>query len=238
METQSQPPDLTLQLPRDVYHVVVYTLRGLLPPPETDTPEAEARRDRAAIARVASMLPANDEEADLASRCVAHAAYAMDCLRLARGYRATDHAYFLKCTAQAASTERKAQSARSLLLRLQAERRKRQADNAAADQDAWTEHCAIGMMADALGTPRPRRRRNHRHRRRPPRNRRRNPCPTRSPRQTGMRSSIRSVPRASVPWAACRSHAISVRPRPNWSTPSSPAPARRCALSKRFRNRR
>jgi hypothetical protein len=135
--------------------VVVYTLRGLLPPPETDTPEAEARRDRAAIARVASMLPANDEEADLASRCVAHAAYAMDCLRLARGYRATDHAYFLKCTAQAASTERKAQSARSLLLRLQAERRKRQADNAAADQDAWTEHCAIGMMADALGVASP-----------------------------------------------------------------------------------
>ena len=94
MDTQSQPVDLSLQLPRDVYHVVVYTLRGLLPPPEADTPEAEARRDRAAIARVASMLPANDEEADLASRCVAHAAYAMDCLRLARGYRATDHAYF------------------------------------------------------------------------------------------------------------------------------------------------
>ena len=155
MDTQSQPADLTLQLPRDVYHVVVYTLRGLLPPPETDTPEAEARRDRAAIARVASMLPANGEEADLASRCVAHAAYAMDCLRLARGYRATDHAYFLKCTAQAASTERKAQSARSLLLRLQTERRKRQADNAAADQDAWTEHCAIGMMANALGDASP-----------------------------------------------------------------------------------
>jgi hypothetical protein len=101
------------------------------------------------------MLPANGEEADLASRCVAHAAYAMDCLRLARGYRATDHAYFLKCTAQAASTERKAQSARSLLLRLQTERRKRQADNAAADQDAWTEHCAIGMMANALGDAAP-----------------------------------------------------------------------------------
>ena len=155
MDTQSQPADLSLQLPRDVYHVVVYTLRGLLPPPETDTPEAEACRDRAAIARVASMLPANDEEADLAARCVAHAAYAMDCLRLARDYRATDHAYFLKCTAQAASTERKAQSARSLLLRLQTERRKRQADNAAADQDAWTEHCAIGMMANALGEASP-----------------------------------------------------------------------------------
>ena len=155
MDTQSQPADLSLQLPRDVYHVVVYTLRGLLPPPETDTPEAEARRDRAAIARVASMLPANDEEADLASRCVGHAAYGMDCLRLAREYRGSDHSFFLKCTAQASSTERKAQSARLLLQRLQAERRKREADSTATDQDAWTEHCAIGMMADALGDPSP-----------------------------------------------------------------------------------
>ena len=152
MDTQSQPPDLTLQLPRDVYHVVVYTLRGLLPPPETDTPEAEARRDRAAIARVASMLPANDEEADLASRCVAHAAYAMDCLRLARGYRATDHAYFLKCSAQSnASVNRTVSAARTLLLRVQAERKKLEADNTATDRAAWTEHCAIGLMALALG---------------------------------------------------------------------------------------
>src|SRR5690348_7029984 len=109
MDTQCQPPDLTLQLPRDVYHLVVHTLRGLLPPPETDTPEEEARRDRAAIARVASMLPANAEEADLAARCVGHAAYGMDCLRLARVHRA-DLTSFLKCTAQAASVERRAQS--------------------------------------------------------------------------------------------------------------------------------
>jgi hypothetical protein len=57
MDTQNQPTDLGLQLPRDVYHLVVFTLRGMLPPPETDTPEAEARRDRGAIALVASMLP-------------------------------------------------------------------------------------------------------------------------------------------------------------------------------------
>lgn len=96
------------------------------------------------------MLPANAEEADLAARCVGHAAYGMDCLRLARVHRA-DLTSFLKCTAQAASVERRAQSARSLLMRLQAERRKREADSAAVDQAAWREHCAIGMMADALG---------------------------------------------------------------------------------------
>jgi hypothetical protein len=150
METQNQPPDLALQLPRDIYYLVVYTLRGMLPPPETDTPEAEARRDRAAIALVASMLPANGEEAHLAARSVGFAIYAMDCLRQARDFRG-DPPFFLKCNAQAVSTERKAQSARSLLLRLQAERRKREADNATADKAAWSEHCAIGLMADALG---------------------------------------------------------------------------------------
>jgi hypothetical protein len=46
--------------------------------------------------------------------------------------------------------ERRAQSGRSLLQRLQAERRKREADGAATEQAAWVEHCAIGLMADAL----------------------------------------------------------------------------------------
>ncbi|HME21121.1 MAG TPA: hypothetical protein VKI44_07140 [Acetobacteraceae bacterium] len=146
-----EQPDLSLQLPRDLYWLILHTLRGLLPPPDTDAPDAETRRDRAAIALVASMLPGNAEEADLASRCVAHAAYGMHCLRQARVYR-NDVSVFLKCSAQAASMERRAQSGRSLLQRLQAERRKREADAAATEQAAWVEHCAIGMMADALAS--------------------------------------------------------------------------------------
>jgi hypothetical protein len=211
MDTENQPPDLTLQLPRDVYHLA-FTLRGMLPPPETDTPEAEARRDRGAIALVASVLPANGEEAYLAARSVGLAIYAMDCLRQAGDYRG-DPSFFLKCNAQAASTERKAQSARTLLLRLQAERRKREADNASADKAAWSEHCAIGLMADVLAHPLPR----------PLRRLPRNPCPTRSPRRISMRSSTHSAPCSSVPRAACRSRAISVHP-PELATPSSPAP--------------
>lgn len=35
--------------------------------------------------------------------------------------------------------------------RVQADRRKRETDNAATDRAAWTEYCAIGLMADALG---------------------------------------------------------------------------------------
>ena len=174
MHTENQPPDLTLQLPRGVYHLV-FTLRGMLPPPETDTPEAEARRDRGAIALVASVLPANGEEAYLAARSVGLAIYAMDCLRQAGDYRG-DPSFFLKCNAQAASTERKAQSARTLLLCLQAERRKREADNASADKAAWSEYCAIGLMAVVLAHPLPR----------PNRRRPRNPCPTRSPRRISI----------------------------------------------------
>ncbi|HME25075.1 MAG TPA: hypothetical protein VKI44_27735 [Acetobacteraceae bacterium] len=146
---EPEPPDLSLRLPRDLYWLVLHTLRGLLPPPDTDAPDAETRRDHAAIALVASMLPGNAEEADLASRCVAHGAYGMHCLRQARVYR-NDLSVFLKCNAQAASMERRAQSGRSLLQRLQAERRKREADSAATEQAAWVEHCAIGLMADAL----------------------------------------------------------------------------------------
>jgi hypothetical protein len=115
------------------------------------TPEDLARRDNAAIAQVACLLPANADEANLAALYVAADAYAMDCLRLAREH-APDHVWVLKCGAQAASTMRQARATRSLLLRVQAERQKRQADQAAVDTAARTEHCAIELMAEALGT--------------------------------------------------------------------------------------
>jgi hypothetical protein len=74
----------------------------------------------------------------------------MDSLRLARQYPG-DPNFILKCTARSAGMMREARATRSLLLRVQAERRKREADNAATDRAAWTEHCAIGLMAQALG---------------------------------------------------------------------------------------
>ncbi len=144
-------PDLTLQLPRDTYYQLVHTLCASLPPPVTDTPEDLARRDNAAIAQVASLLPANADEANLAVQYVATSAQAMVCLRVAREYATADHAFFLKCSALAVGVMRQARGARSLLLRVQAARQKREADNAATDKAAWTEHCAIGLMADALG---------------------------------------------------------------------------------------
>jgi hypothetical protein len=146
----ANPQDPSIVLPRHTYWVVVDTLRTRMPDPPTDAPEYLARRDQAAIAHVASLLPGNADEAHIAARYVAASAWADDCLSLARQCRATDPANFLKCLAQANRTLREARGMRSLLQRLQAERRKREADPAATDRAAWTEHCAIGLMADAL----------------------------------------------------------------------------------------
>jgi hypothetical protein len=149
MDPSPEPPDLTLQLPRDTYHQLIRTLRAALPPPVTDAPEDLVRRDNAAIAHIAALFPATGDEASLAATYVAANARAMDCLRLAHQYPA-DPNLILKFTAQSGNMMRQARATWSLLLRVQAERRKREADNAATDRAAWTEHCAIGLMAQAL----------------------------------------------------------------------------------------
>ena len=147
--THPEPPDLALLLPRDAYYQLVHSLRGLLPPPVTDTPEDEARRDHAAIAQVACLLPASAAEATLGAQFVAAHAHAADCLRLARKFEG-DGAFFLKFTAQAASMMRQSQGAIRTLLRLQAARQKIETDATAAGRAAWTEHCAAEYMAQAL----------------------------------------------------------------------------------------
>ena len=149
-----EAPDLTLHLPRDVYYQLIHTLRATLAP-VTGSAEDVARCDNAAIAQVACLLPANADEANLAAQYVAANARALECLRIAQQYTASDHSFSLRCTAQAARMMREARSARSLLLRVQAVREKREADTAATDRAAWTEHCAIGLMAQALGLDHP-----------------------------------------------------------------------------------
>jgi hypothetical protein len=149
MDQFAPQPDLTLQLPRDMYYQVIHTLRGAMPPPVTKSPEDLVRRDNAVIAQVACLLPANADEANIAALYVAASAQALDCLRLAREFPAGE-ALILKCSAQAASMMRESRAARSLLMRVQALRQKREADHTALDQAAWIEHCAINLMADAL----------------------------------------------------------------------------------------
>ena len=143
------PTDIALQLSRDTYYQVVHTLRTSLPSPVTDTPEDADRRDRAVIARIASLLPATPDEANIAAQYVAAGAQALDCQRLARQFP-NDPELILKCTAQCASMMRNARSWLNVLLRSQAAREKRDGDSTAAAQAAATERNALALMADAL----------------------------------------------------------------------------------------
>ncbi len=142
-------PDWARLLPREAFHQIILTLRSALPPPLTDDPADEMRRDRAAMAAVASLLPENAAEGRLAAQFVAADAWAMDCLRLA-GERRREPEIARKCRAQALSMMREAKSAWRLLLKAQAERRAIEADEAAANRAAWIEHGVTAMMSEGL----------------------------------------------------------------------------------------
>jgi len=142
-------PDPGYLRTRAAYHHLIHTLGGSLPPPMPDTPEARYQRDQAAIAQIAALCPANVAEATLAAQFVAASAQAMDCLRLTHDL-ATPPAVTLKCNAQAALMMRQAQGAMRTLLRVQAERRK-----ANADEAAWTEFTVGQMMTESLTDPAP-----------------------------------------------------------------------------------
>jgi hypothetical protein len=147
--------DFASQLPADTYHQLIRTLRQTLPPPLGDSTDDLARRDHAAIARIAALTPANAAEADLAALYVAASEQWKDCLRLAQ-QPDISACWAMKCRAQANSMMRQAQSGLRLLLRMQVARQKTEADSAARERAAWTEHAAIGLMAQALpASPQP-----------------------------------------------------------------------------------
>ena len=142
--------DPSLQITRDVHYQIVHTLKESLPPPLTGSSEDLARRDNTFIAQVASMLPANANEAGIAAQHVAAQAQAMANLREANLPNQTTKT-MLQCTAQAASMMRQANAARSLLLRIQTARQKREANNQLLDQANLLEHCTMSLMIEALG---------------------------------------------------------------------------------------
>jgi len=114
--TEPQPLDLSYHLPRIAYCELVYQLRRKLPLPDENTPEAYARRDNAAIAVVASLLPANASEALIAAQFVSTDAQASNAMQQALKHPASIE-LGLKCLAQAASMTRQSHSARRLLMR-------------------------------------------------------------------------------------------------------------------------
>ena len=151
--SQSPQPHPDLNLPYDTYYELVQTLCAALPEPVGGSmPEDFARRDRAAIAQVAALVPVNAEEANLAAHYVAAGAHAMECLRQAQGH-VDDPKRAGQLMAQYTTMMRQARAHRSLLLRVQAARAKREATTTSRESAAWTEHCVLGLMLEALSGP-------------------------------------------------------------------------------------
>ena len=148
MDPQPTPTDPTL-LPRAIHYQIVHTLRAALPPPVTASPQDAARRDIAAIAHVASLLPANPEEANIAAQYVGACAQALDCQRLAHRHY-DDPTHYLKCLAQSARMMREAKGWRALLHRVQAARQTRETDPATKQTATQTEQRALRLLAEAF----------------------------------------------------------------------------------------
>ena len=153
MDVSPEPlSDLALLLPREAFYEILWMLRGVLPPPLTEDPTEEARRDRAAMAAVAELLPVTVPEGRLAAQFVMADSWARDCLRQA-GERRRQTETARKCQAQAVSLMREAKSALRELRQLQTSRQKREASEAAMNRAEWAELSALGMMRTALGMP-------------------------------------------------------------------------------------
>ena len=142
-------PDLALLLPREAFFEILWMLRGSLPPPLSDDPAELKRRDRAAMATVASLLPVTVAEGRLAAQFASADAWARDCQVLAAERRA-DTGWARKCMAQSVSLMRESRAALRELRQMQKERRRRETDAAAASRAEWEEHSAVGMMRGAL----------------------------------------------------------------------------------------
>ena len=143
MET-SFPPQ-AIDLSPQLYHQLVYTLMGLLPPPIDDSPEALRARNHTAIAKVAALLPVGANEIDLAAQCIAARAQAEEMLRLVR-QNASDIELVMRLNAQYGSMVRTSLSVLGKLMRVQAVRQKREVIDGTATEDAWTLHVAERSM--------------------------------------------------------------------------------------------
>jgi hypothetical protein len=144
METSS-PLHPATGISTKLYYQLICTLTQLFPPPLDDSPEALNTRNRAAIAKVAALLPVNANEADLAAQCIAARAQAEDILLLLRE-NAGDIRLVMRLNAQYGSMVRTSLSVHARLMRVQAARQKRETIDGAADADAWNRHVAERSM--------------------------------------------------------------------------------------------
>jgi len=146
--TEPQPADAYPPLTRAVTHKVVFFFAGHLPPPPGDTADDRARRDNEALAEVAALEPANAAEVTQAMRCVAAGAWADDQLRLAILY-ADDYVRSQQIMKQYALMMRSADGTRSMLLRVQTARKRREKDPAGREQDAAVGRGVLASLTEA-----------------------------------------------------------------------------------------
>ncbi len=154
METSPPPHPADDPFPF-LYHQLIYTLVGLLPPPLNGSPEALRARDHAAIAKAAALLPVGANEIDLAAHCIAARAQAEDMLRLVREHEG-DVGLVIRLNAQYGSMVRTSLAVHGRLMRVQAIRQKRETSEAAAKADSWTQFLNERLMlavADARVKP-------------------------------------------------------------------------------------
>jgi hypothetical protein len=144
------------QIAWEAYYKVARDLSFTLPKVGEPRDAATMERDRAAIAMVASLVPAGSAEANAAAHHVILSDIAMGCLRDFQDPSLNDddrHQAFK----WADSLLRQSNAKLALLLRMQAERRKREATPKGAMQSDYVEGNVTHLMAAAIGcaTPEP-----------------------------------------------------------------------------------
>ena len=149
-ETQFPEPDLAQLLPRAAFYEIAWMLRRSLPRPVSDDPVELERRDQAAMAAVASLLPVTVAEGRLAAQFALADAWAREWQAMAAEQR-LEPGLMRQWTAQAVSLMRESKSALRELRQMQTARRKRDADAEAANRAEWEERSAVGMMRGGLG---------------------------------------------------------------------------------------
>ena len=148
------PHDLTYTLPADAHYHIVRNAIGILPPPPDPSPDAEARRNNAFIARVADLQPQGSAEVELAAAFVTCMELARDAVLLSRSPE-LPFAIVLKCRAQATSMYRQANSASRELRHLKEARAKAASLPELSGRGERAEHLTTVLMAEGLSNPPP-----------------------------------------------------------------------------------
>ena len=148
--TQCDDAEFTMRRRSQSLRCLTHDLERSLPPPPEDTPEARTAMLETAIDAIAGLVPCNDAEAKLAAQFVLADARATEALSAANEPGIDDEKRGQRLR-WASSMLRQSQGAMRTLLRVQAERRKRESLNALA-ADA-VERQTVRMMMQAVPRP-------------------------------------------------------------------------------------